>query len=127
MRTTLDIEGPVLKELKRLQKSTGQSLGRLASDLLARALATRDTTAEPRFLCWTTQDLGEMNDLINKVQRDYHTASIIITHDLTCAKVTGHRVAMLLDGRMLRVGTFEEVFNSSDPRVKGFYDYNFTE
>ena len=70
---------------------------------------------------------GEMNDLINKVQRDYHTASIIITHDLTCAKVTGHRVAMLLDGRMLRVGTFEEVFNSSDPRVKGFYDYNFTE
>ena len=70
---------------------------------------------------------AEMNELINKVQRDYHTASIIITHDLTCAKVTGHRVAMLLDGVMLRVGTFDEVFDSSDPRVKGFYDYNFTE
>ena len=66
MRTTLDIEGPVLKELKRLQKSTGQSLGRLASDLLARALATRDSTAEPRTLCWTTQDLGARVDIDDK-------------------------------------------------------------
>jgi len=38
MRTTLDIDDPVLRELKRLQAKEGRSLGRIASDLLARAL-----------------------------------------------------------------------------------------
>lgn len=68
---------------------------------------------------------GEINELINEVQETFHTSSIIITHDLTCARDTGDRVAMLLDGRMERVGTFDEVFDSTDPRVTGFYDYNF--
>lgn len=69
----------------------------------------------------------EINDLINEVQQNYNTSSIIITHDLTCAKQVGDRVAMLLDGQFQRVGTFDEVFESNDPRVKPFYDYNFTE
>jgi phospholipid/cholesterol/gamma-HCH transport system ATP-binding protein len=67
----------------------------------------------------------EINDLINEVQQRYNTSSIIITHDLTCAKMTGDRVAMLLDGQFQRVGTFDEVFATADPRVKPFYDYNF--
>jgi phospholipid/cholesterol/gamma-HCH transport system ATP-binding protein len=67
----------------------------------------------------------EINDLINEVQQRYHTSSIIITHDLTCAKMTGDRIAMLLDGQFQRVGTFDEVFDTNDARVKPFYDYNF--
>jgi phospholipid/cholesterol/gamma-HCH transport system ATP-binding protein len=67
----------------------------------------------------------EINELINQVQQQYHTSSIIITHDLTCAKETGDRIAMLLDGQFQRVGTFKEVFNTNDERVKPFFDYNF--
>ena len=67
----------------------------------------------------------EINDLINEVQQRYHTSSIIITHDLTCAKTTGDRIAMLLDGQFQRQGTFDEVFNTNDDRVKPFFDYNF--
>ena len=67
----------------------------------------------------------EINDLINEVQERFNTSSIIITHDLTCAKATGDRVAVLLDGRFAREGTFEEVFASADERLKSFYDYNF--
>lgn len=67
----------------------------------------------------------EINSLINEVQDRFHTSSIIITHDLTCAKAVGNRVAMLLDGKFERQGTFDEVFNTSDERVKPFYDYNF--
>jgi len=67
----------------------------------------------------------EINDLINEVQQRYHTSSIIITHDLTCAKSTGDRIAMLLDGKFPRQGTFEEVFHTTDERVKPFFDYNF--
>jgi phospholipid/cholesterol/gamma-HCH transport system ATP-binding protein len=67
-----------------------------------------------------------INNLINEVQEQYHTSSIIITHDLTCAKATADRVVMLLDGQFKRQGTFEEVFSTDDERVKSFYDYNFT-
>lgn len=67
----------------------------------------------------------EINDLINEVQQRYKTSSIIITHDLTCAKVTGNRIAMLLDGRFLKVGSFAEVFAQPDERVQSFFNYNF--
>ncbi|GAC1456032.1 MAG: ABC transporter ATP-binding protein [Chitinophagaceae bacterium] len=68
---------------------------------------------------------GEINALINEVQQQFHTTSIIITHDLTCAKTTGDRIAVLLDGMFLQTGSFEEVFAYHDKRIKNFYDYNF--
>lgn len=67
----------------------------------------------------------EINNLINQVNEEYHTSSIIITHDLTCAKITGDRVAILLDGKFSAQGKFEEVFSLPDERIKSFYDYNF--
>ncbi|MHA6248148.1 ABC transporter ATP-binding protein [Pontibacter sp. CAU 1760] len=67
----------------------------------------------------------EINNLINEVQRRFNTSSIIITHDLTCARAVGDRVVMLLDGEFKREGTFEEVFATDDKRVQAFYNYNF--
>jgi len=67
----------------------------------------------------------EINDLINEVQKRYKTSSVIITHDLVCAKKTGDRIMMLIDGKFVREGDFEEVFDTDDERVKGFYNYNF--
>jgi phospholipid/cholesterol/gamma-HCH transport system ATP-binding protein len=69
----------------------------------------------------------DINNLINEVQQLYHTSSIIITHDLTCAKTTGDRVAIMVGGKFFREGSFEEVFDTDDERVKSFYDYNFIE
>ena len=68
---------------------------------------------------------AEIIELINEVQQKYNTSSVIITHDLTCAKNTGNRIAMLFEGKFLKFGTFEEVFKSDDEQVKGFYNYNF--
>ncbi|HVF95804.1 MAG TPA: ATP-binding cassette domain-containing protein [Flavisolibacter sp.] len=68
---------------------------------------------------------SDINDLINEVKEKYKTSSIIITHDLTCAKATGDRVAMLLEGTFVKQGTFSDVFESKDERIKSFYDYNF--
>ncbi|WP_205966231.1 ABC transporter ATP-binding protein [Parapedobacter sp. SGR-10] len=69
----------------------------------------------------------DINGLINEVQERYNTSSIIITHDLACAKMVGDRIVMLLDGKFERQGTFEDIFDTDDARVKPFYDYNFTE
>ena len=68
---------------------------------------------------------NEINNLISKVQHQYNTSSIIITHDLTCAKNTSNRVAMLMDGKFIKTGTFDEVFSSQDKNIHKFYDYNF--
>ena len=67
----------------------------------------------------------DINTLINEVQERYQTSSIIITHDLACAKMVGDRMVMLLDGKFERQGKFEEIFDTDDERVKPFYDYNF--
>ncbi len=67
----------------------------------------------------------EINELINEVQQQYNTSSIIITHDLTCAKETCNRIAMLFDGKFLKVGMFDEVFDSEDEQIQSFFKYNF--
>jgi phospholipid/cholesterol/gamma-HCH transport system ATP-binding protein len=69
---------------------------------------------------------ADINELIIEVQEKYNTSSVIITHDLTCAKTTGNRIAILLEGKFQRVGKFDEVFDSDNEEVKSFYNYNFT-
>lgn len=67
MRTTIDLDGPILRELKHLQKAEGKSLGRLVSDLVATALAMRKTsrTDRPMFR-WTARPMGARVDLRDK-------------------------------------------------------------
>jgi phospholipid/cholesterol/gamma-HCH transport system ATP-binding protein len=67
----------------------------------------------------------EINNLINEVQRRFNTSSIIITHDLTCAKVTGDNIAVMKEGKFIRQGKFDEVFAENDELIREFYDYNF--
>jgi phospholipid/cholesterol/gamma-HCH transport system ATP-binding protein len=72
----------------------------------------------------------EINMLINEVQKKYNTTSVIITHDLTCAKETGDRIAMLINGKFVKVGKFEEVFDVSsnqehNEQIEKFFNYNF--
>lgn len=67
MRTTLDLDGPILQDLKRLQKEEGKSLGRLASDLLAQALAARRTRGIPaRRFAWVSREMRARIDLADK-------------------------------------------------------------
>lgn len=69
----------------------------------------------------------EINNLINEVQRRFKTSSIIITHDLTCAKATGDNIAVMKEGKFIRKGKFDEVFRDNDELIREFYDYNFTD
>lgn len=68
---------------------------------------------------------AEINELINEVQEKYNTSSIIITHDLTCAKNTCNRIVMLVEGKFLPSGKFEEIFKTDNQQVKDFFNYNF--
>lgn len=64
MRTTVDIDIPVLKQLKQLQQREGKSLGRIVSDLLALALAQqRKQVRKPPEFQWTSQEMEARIDL----------------------------------------------------------------
>lgn len=67
----------------------------------------------------------EINNLINEVQRRFNTSSIIITHDLTCARAVGDNIAVMKEGKFIRQGNFDAVFDTKDDLIKEFYDYNF--
>jgi phospholipid/cholesterol/gamma-HCH transport system ATP-binding protein len=60
------------------------------------------------------------------VQKRFKTSSIIITHDLACAKATGDNIAVMKEGRFIKQGSFNEVFSGNgDELIQEFYDYNF--
>jgi len=67
----------------------------------------------------------EINNLIIKVKQQYNASSIIITHDLTCAKATADKVTMIVEGKFLVPGTFSAIFNEENTVAKSYYDYNF--
>jgi hypothetical protein len=64
MRTTLDLDAAVLRELKRRKRSTGQSIGQLASELLAGAL--HEPAPPRRTLRWRSARMGARIDLEDK-------------------------------------------------------------
>lgn len=67
MRTTIDIDDPILRDLKRLQQREGKSLGRLVSDLLAQSLASqrKARTMAPTF-AWISRPMAARVDLADK-------------------------------------------------------------
>ncbi len=66
-RTTVDIDAPILHDLKRMQKKEGKSLGRLISDLLAQSLAgrRRGSAVRPPFR-WRSKPMRARIDLEDK-------------------------------------------------------------
>ena len=129
-----DINGAVKKVLDDVQLS--ESLDKLPSELSGgqtkRIGVARTLILLPEIMLYDEPTAGldpvtamELNKMIDKVQAEYKTSSIIITHDLTCAKATGNRLAILNEGKILKQGTFKEVFETDNELVKSFYDYNF--
>jgi len=63
----------------------------------------------------------EISELINDIQKKYKTSSIIITHDIRCARTTADRLLMLQDGEIYREGTIETFEKSTDSFIQSFF------
>ena len=128
----------VTQEIESILDDVGlsQTIGQMPSELSGgqrkRVGIARTLILRPQIMLYDEPTSGldpitciEINNLINLVKKKFNTTSIIITHDLTCAKTTGDKVAMLFDGKFIKQGTFDEVFNTDDERIQNFYKYNF--
>ena len=131
-RTEIDKEVEEVLEAVGLSQTINQMPAELSGGQRKRIGIARTLILNPEIMLYDEPTAGldpitciDINELINEVQQRYNTSSIIITHDLTCAKSTGDRIAMLIDGQFQRIGTFDEVFDTNDKRIKPFFDYNF--
>jgi hypothetical protein len=66
MRTTIDIEDPILREIKAIQKKEGRSMRAVISELLAEALARRRVTRSRPPFRWTSRPMKSLVDLADK-------------------------------------------------------------
>jgi phospholipid/cholesterol/gamma-HCH transport system ATP-binding protein len=64
----------------------------------------------------------EISNLILEIQKDQGTSSIIITHDMNCARITGNRIVILEEGKVSTEGSFKELEKSTQEEVKGFFE-----
>ena len=131
-RAEIDTAVETVLDAVGLSQTINQMPSELSGGQRKRIGIARTLILQPKIMLYDEPTAGldpitciEINELINEVQERYKTSSIIITHDMTCAKQTGDRMAILLDGQFQRQGNFDEVFDTDDSRVKPFYDYNF--
>lgn len=64
----------------------------------------------------------EISNLIVDIQHKYNTSSIIITHDMACARIVSNRVMVLVNGVKFIEGTYDELEKSTDPQIKPFFE-----
>jgi phospholipid/cholesterol/gamma-HCH transport system ATP-binding protein len=100
----------------------------LSGGMRKRISLARTLVVDPMIMLYDEPTTGldpvtsdEISSLINEVQKKYKTSSIIITHDIECARITANRIIMLLDGEVYQEGELEKFENSTDPSIKSFF------
>ncbi|MCK9640653.1 MAG: ATP-binding cassette domain-containing protein [Prolixibacteraceae bacterium] len=100
----------------------------LSGGMRKRISLARTIVVDPLIMLYDEPTTGldpvtsdEISTLIDSIQKKYKTSSIIITHDIECARMTANRVIMLLDGEVYKEGKLAEFENSGDAIIKSFF------
>ncbi|MDO3643894.1 MAG: ABC transporter ATP-binding protein [Mucilaginibacter sp.] len=100
----------------------------LSGGMRKRAGLARTIIVDPEIILYDEPTTGldpitsrEISDLILKIQKKQKTSSIIITHDMECARIASDRVVIMNDGEYVAEGTFDELHQSKDEIVKSYF------
>lgn len=100
----------------------------LSGGMQRRIALARALILKPKIIIYDEPTTGldpitskEIIELMNNIQKQYQTSSLIITHDVDCARVVSNRIILLLDGVNYAEGTFEELSTSKDEKIKAFF------
>lgn len=110
-----------------------EAIDKMPSDLSGgmrkRAGLARTMIVNPEIMLYDEPTTGldpitsrEISELILNMQKKYNTSSIIITHDMECAKITADRVVIMNEGTYIAEGSFDELKNSDDELVRSFFN-----
>lgn len=100
----------------------------LSGGMKRRVALARALILKPKLILYDEPTSGldpitskEIIELMRSIQRKYGTSSLIITHDVDCARVISERILLLVDGINYVEGTYPELSDSSDPKIEAFF------
>jgi len=102
----------------------------LSGGMKRRVALARTLILQPKIILYDEPTSGldpitakEIIILMQDIQKKYGTSSLIITHDVDCARVISDRMILLIDGIDYAVGTYAELSASKDPKIKAFFKH----
>jgi phospholipid/cholesterol/gamma-HCH transport system ATP-binding protein len=112
-----------------LSETIDMSPSELSGGMRKRLGLARTLILKPEIMLYDEPTTGldpitakEISKLIIEVQEKYHTSSIIITHDIECAKLTANRMIVIKDGICAAEGSYKDLEKSPDKWVKSFFE-----
>ena len=125
-----EVQSKILEALENV--GLAESIDKMPADLSGgmrkRIALARTLIINPEIMLYDEPTSGldtitarEISELILSVQKKYGTTSIIITHDMACAKMTANRIMILKDGAINAEGSYEQLENSTNEWVKSFF------
>lgn len=100
----------------------------ISGGMQRRVALARTLILKPKIILYDEPTTGldpitsaEIIQLMKSVQEKYKTSSIIITHDIDCARVVSNRMVLLIDKINYKEGTFAELQASKDPKIQEFF------
>jgi len=101
----------------------------LSGGMRKRIALARTIVVDPKIMLYDEPTTGldpttshEISELILEVQQKYKTASIIITHDIACARKVANRLVMLHEGKVYKEGTLQEFEKTDDDMIRSFFN-----
>lgn len=102
----------------------------LSGGMQRRVALARALILKPKIILYDEPTTGldpitskEIIELMRNIQKKYRTSSLIITHDVDCARVISNRIILLVNGINYAEGTYQELSQSNDPQVKAFFKH----
>ncbi len=127
------IEGLIVDTLENvgLVDAIDKMPSELSGGMKKRIGVARTLILKPEIILYDEPTTGldpltsrEISKLILEIQTKNKASSIIISHDLTCAKITSNRMMILHEGIIRAKGTFDELKNSDDEWVRSYLKIN---
>lgn len=100
----------------------------LSGGMRKRVALARTLILNPEIILYDEPTTGldpitsnEILELMKNIQKKYNTSSLIISHDMNCVRTASDRIVVLLEGRCYVTGTYRELIQNPDPKVKQFF------
>lgn len=125
-----DTEALVLEALTNVGLAHAIDLmpSELSGGMKRRVALARTLILQPKIILYDEPTSGldpitakEIIILMQDIQKKYNTSSLIITHDVDCARVISDRMLLLIDGIDYAVGSFATLSASKDPKIRAFF------